>query len=203
MLLPKDSTLSELEHQIRDPQLSKLTLSNDQGPIRYYSYFAGNATIDKPLIRQATPIDLIDPNASLVAELVPPDEQFYYKPRQEGEGRPGRLVEVNHVWKNKQGPFAFGMPLLMVYKKHETVAHAMGRLQKRLKVEDREWSRWVAARVKKGAISYEEIEMDDVVDEILGQFVGEEAWRFGLLHEGSSRRRVRQHVPRSSSLRID
>lgn len=203
MLLPKGSSLRDVESWIRNPELSKVTLSDAHSKIRYYSYFAGNSTVDKLLIRPNTPLDMIDSHASLVAELVPPDDQYYYQSRQEGEPRSGRLLEVNHVWKNKQGPFAFGMPLLVAYKKNETVAHVMARLQLRLKVEDREWSRWAPARVKKGAVLHEEVEMDDLLDEVLGAFVGAEAWRFGLLHEGSSRRRVRQHIGRSSSLRID
>jgi len=203
MLLPKDSSLQDVEIWIRNPELSKVTLSDTRGKLRYYSYFAGNSTVDKLLIRPNTMLEMIDRHALLVAELVPPDDLYYYQPRQEGEVRPGRLLEVNHVWKNKQGPFAFGMPLLVAYKENETVAHVMARLQLRLKVEDREWSRWNPARVKKDAVLHEEVEMNDLLDEVLGGFVGTEAWRFGLVHEGSSRRRVRPHIGRSSSLRID
>ena len=127
-------------------------------------------------------------------------------------------------------------------RKNEAVAHVMARLQLRLKVEDREWSRWAPARVKKGAVLHEEVEMDDLVithlsatnkkDVNYGSTCSltkywEHLWAQKLgdldccmkevlagmlvlilsLHERGSSficcRRVRQHIGRSSSLRID
>ena len=60
------TSLRDVESWIRNPELSKVTLSDAHSKIRYYSYFAGNSTVDKLLIRPNTPLDMIDSHVSVL-----------------------------------------------------------------------------------------------------------------------------------------
>ena len=62
--ISQGSSLRDVESWIRNLELSKVTLSDAHSQIRYYSYFAGNSTVDKLLIRPNTPLDMIDSHVS-------------------------------------------------------------------------------------------------------------------------------------------